>query len=145
VKRQAKKFYEQAKKQCGGGFKLGDIVLVPLDTVDRTKVDGAGIVGVVVESNKKHASCRVAVKAGVLNHLYVYHKLRAVPERSNDCMLNGLEEVFWGWKGLPRITEREAARSESSVGGQGMIRCNCKGICDSNRCACRKANQECNS
>jgi hypothetical protein len=46
-------------------------------------------------------------------------------------MLNGLEEVFWGWMGLPTITEREAARSESSVGGQGMIRCNCKGICNS--------------
>ncbi len=99
----------------------------------------------VVESNKKRASYHVAVKAGVLNRLYVYHKLRAVPERSNDCMLNGLEEVFWGWKGLPRITEREAARSESSVGGQEMIRCNCKRICDSNRCACRKVNQECNS
>jgi hypothetical protein len=100
---------------------------------------------VVVESNKKHASCRVAVKAGVLKCLYVYHKLRAVPEHSNDCMLNSLEEVFRGWKGLPRITEREVVRSESSVDGQGMIRCNCKGICDSNRCACRKANRECNS
>jgi hypothetical protein len=47
--------------------------------------------------------------------------------------------------GLPKITKREAAGSESLMGGQGMIRFNCKGECDSNRCACRRANQECNS
>jgi hypothetical protein len=51
VKKQANRVYKQAKKQDGGGSNIGDIVLVPLDTVDRTKVDGAGIVGVVVESN----------------------------------------------------------------------------------------------
>jgi hypothetical protein len=105
VKRQAKKFYEQAKKQCGGGFKLGDIVLVPLDTVHRTKVDGAGIVGAVVESNKKHASCHVAVKAGVLNCFYVYHKLRVVVEHSNDRILNGYRKYFrvgWVFQRLPK-------------------------------------------
>ncbi len=145
VKKQAERVYEQAKKQHGGELKVGDIVLVPVNNVDRTKVDGAGIVGVVVESNEKHASCCVAVNAGVLNCLYVYHKLRAVAKHSNDRMLNGLEEVFQGWMVLPKITEREAARSESIVGRQGMRRCNCKGECNANRCACRKANQECNS
>jgi hypothetical protein len=52
VKKRSKRVYEQAKEQDGGGFKVGDIVLVPLDNVDRTKVDRAGIVGVVVESNE---------------------------------------------------------------------------------------------
>jgi hypothetical protein len=65
VNKQSKRVYEQAKERDGGGFRVGDIVRVPLDNVGRTKVDRAGIVGVVVESNKKHASCRVAVKAGL--------------------------------------------------------------------------------
>ena len=87
----------------------------------------------------------MAVKVGVLNCVYVYHKLRGVAKRLNDHMLNGLEEVFQGWMGLPKFTEREAARSESLLGEQGMTRCNCKGERNSNRCACRKTNRECNS
>ena len=72
------------------------------------------MLGLLLNQMKKHDSCRVAVNAGALNCLYVFHKLRAVAERSNDCMHNGLEE---GWMGLPS-TKREAARSESLVGGQ---------------------------
>jgi len=39
-------------------FKLGDVVLVPLDDVDCTKVDGANLLGVVVTINKLNATCR---------------------------------------------------------------------------------------
>ena len=34
-------------------FKLMDVVLVPLDNVDSTKVDGAGLAGVVVSIDKE--------------------------------------------------------------------------------------------
>ena len=33
----------------------------------------------------------------------------------------------------------------SSVGGQGMIHCNCRGECTTNGCSCKKANRLCSS
>jgi hypothetical protein len=39
--------------------------------------------------------------------------------------------------------KREAARFISSVGGQGVINCNCRGSCTTNSCSCRKACRLC--
>ncbi len=50
-------------------FQLGDVVLVPLDDIDRTKVDAANIAGVVVSMAKDKSTCRVAIKEGVLHHI----------------------------------------------------------------------------
>ncbi len=119
-------------------FKLGDVVLVHLDDVDRTKVDAANIAGVVVSMAKDKLTCRVAVKEGVLHRSYVYHSLRPVPPASNDRKLMDLKDAFINWWGLPRITEREAARFILSVGGQGMVKCNCRGNCLSNICTCKR-------
>ena len=49
------------KKSPSLVFKLGDVVLIPLDDVDRTKVDGANLAGVVVLMSKLKSTCRVAV------------------------------------------------------------------------------------
>jgi len=126
-------------------FQLGDVVLVPLDDVDRTKVDGANLCGVVVTVNKDKSTCRVAVKQGLLHRAYVYHKLKPVPKASNNLDALDLREAFEDWRSLPKITEREAARFVSSVGGQGIIHCNCRGKCTTNSCACRKTGRLCSS
>jgi hypothetical protein len=47
-------------------FKTKDIVLVPLDDVDCTKVDSANLAGVVVLIIKANTTCWVAVKQGLL-------------------------------------------------------------------------------
>ncbi len=47
-------------------FKLGDIVLVPLDDADRTKMDGGNHFGVIVTINKDISTCRVEVKQRLL-------------------------------------------------------------------------------
>ena len=133
------------EKSPTSALKLGDIVLVPLDEVDRTKVDGGNLVGVIVSINKDKSTCRVAVKRGVLKRAYSHHNLRIVPDASNNRMVMDLEEAFTDWRSLPSITEREAARHVSSVGGQGMVKCNCKGECMSNSCACKKAGRLCSS
>ena len=124
---------------------LGDVVLVPLDEVDRTKVDGGSLVGVVVSVNKDKSTCHVAVKRGVLKRAYSHHNLRLLSAPSNDRKVMDLEDAFVQWRSLPTITEREAARHVSSVGGQGMVKCNCKGECTSNSCACKKAGRLCSS
>jgi hypothetical protein len=131
------------KKSPTSAIKLGDIVLFPLDEVDRTKVDGGNLVGVIVSTNKDKSTCREAVKCGVLKHAYSHHNVRIVPDASNNRLVMDLEEAFTDWRSLPSITEREAARHVSSVGGQGMVKCNCKGKCTSNSCACQKAGRLC--
>ena len=90
-----------------------------------TKVDGKTLAGVIVTINKDKSTCKVAVKQGLLHRAYVFHALRAVPIASNNRKVMELEDAYLHWQGLPKITEREAARFVSSVGGQGMIKCDC--------------------
>jgi hypothetical protein len=71
------------EKSPTSALTLGDVVLVPLDEVDRTKVDGGNLVGVIVSINKDKSTCRVAVKHGVLKCAYSHHNLRIVPDASN--------------------------------------------------------------
>jgi len=133
------------KKSPSLVFKCGDVVLVPLDDVDRTKVDGANLAGVVVSMSKLKSTCRVAVKQGVLHRAYAYHALKPVPTASNNLDAMDLRDAYENWRSLPQLTEREAARFVSSVGGQGIVHCNCRGSCLTNSCSCKKANRLCSS
>jgi hypothetical protein len=110
---------------------LGDVVLVPLDDVDWTKVDGGNLRGVVVAINKDKSTCRVAVKQGLLHHAYVYHALKLVLKVSNNLDVMELWDAYENWISLPKVTEREAARFVLLVVGQGIIHCNCRGSCTS--------------
>jgi len=133
------------KKSPTATFKKGDVCLVPLDDVDRTKVDSGNLVGVIVDMNDDKSVAKVATKHGLLHRSYAYHRLQPVKENANDRATNDLEDAYLNWQGLPKISEREAARHVSSVGGQGVIKCNCKGDCTSNSCACKKAGRVCSS
>ena len=126
-------------------IKQGDVVLVPLDDVDRTKVDGGNLCGVVVSVNKLNSSCRVAVAQGLLHRAYVYHSLKLLPKASNDIDLNNLRDAYENYLSLPKLTEREAARYVSSVGGQGIVSCNCRSDCTKQSCSCKKAKRLCSS
>jgi hypothetical protein len=95
---------------------MGDVVLIPLDNVDCTKVDGANLAGVIVSMNKDKSTCRVAVKQGLLHQAYVSHCLKPVPETSNNLDVMDLQDAYENWTLLPKITEREAARYISSWG-----------------------------
>ena len=65
-----------------------------------------------------------------------YHR-NPVTGVSNKRSIFCLGQSYQEWRGLNnKITEREAARFDSSVGGQGMLKCNCKGKCDTRRCKC---------
>ncbi len=140
VKTRAERVKTKAIKSSPSlSFKLGNVVLDPLDDVDQTKVDGPSLIGVAVSINKDTSTCQVVVKSWLLHRAYVFHALGAVPKTSNDRVTNDLEVAFNDWKGLPKTTEQEAACFISSVGGQRMMKCNCKGYCTSNSCACRKA------
>ena len=101
--------------------------------------------GVVVSVNKLNSSCRVAVAQGLLHRAYAYHALKLLPTASNNIDLNNLRDAYENYRSLPKVTEREAARFVSSVGGQGIVHCNCRCDCTKNSCSCKKANWLCSS
>jgi hypothetical protein len=133
------------KKSPSQVFKFGDVVPIPLDNVDRTKVDGAYLAGVVVLINKDKLACRVAVKQGLLHLAYMYHVLKPVTEASNNLDAMDLGDAYDNWKSLPKVTKREAAHFILLVGGQGVIHCNCRGSYTTNSCSCKKAGRLCSS
>ncbi len=104
-------------------------------------LDTGNLTGVIVQVDKSSSQARVAVKSGLLKTWYVYHRLGRITGCGNNVELNGLSETLKNWKMLKEITEREAARNESMVGGQGKgdVTCNCKGPCNTNQCSCKKA------
>ena len=136
-----------ARKSYGNDkpFDVGTVVHVPLKDVDRTKVDSGNLIGIIVKVDKSRSQARVAVQGGLLKSWYVYHKLVIVPGAGNNPSLFGLS--LEGWEDLKEITEREAARQVSLVGGQGkgLFTCMCKGKCNSNHCSCFKNKRICGS
>ena len=126
---------------------VGEVVHVPLKDMDKAKVDTGNLTGVIVQVDKGRSQARVAVKSGLLKSWYVYHRLGRVTGVGNNVELNGLTDAFANWKTMPEIAEREAARNESMVGGQGKgdVTCNCRGPCSTNQCSCRKAGRICSS
>jgi hypothetical protein len=90
---------------------------------------------------------RFVVKSGLLKQLYSYHKLTHVAGKGNNIELLGLQEAYLGWATMKVISEWEATRNESLVGGQGKgdVTCNCKSACNSNRCSCFRAGRICTS
>ena len=133
---------QKIKKVIDGKVKVGDIVHVGMATVDQTKVDGKNLTLVVVQINTT-GLCTLAAKNGVLKTKYPYHRISVVKNATVDLM--GLKDAFEGWTGMPKISERKASRSTSIVGGQGVVKCDCRGLCDTRRCKCFKADRKCNS
>lgn len=86
---------------------------------------------------------RLACEKGQLKNLYARRYIQPIPNATPVLM--GLQEAYTSWQGLSKITEREAARSTSIVGGQGMIKCDCLTKCTTKRCKCKKANRYCTS
>ena len=128
-------------------MELKEVVHIPLKDVDRAKTDPTSLTGVIVMVNKKMAKVRVAVETGLLQNWYQYHQVGRVTGPGNNMELNGLSDAFTNWRRLPEISEREAARNQSVVGGQGhgIIRCKCKGNCSNSKCPCKKAGRICTS
>ncbi len=89
----------------------------------------------------------VVVKLGLLKLWYSYHKLTCVMGKGNNIELLGLQEAYLGRATMKVISELEASRNESLVGGQGKgdVTCNCKSACDSNRCSGFRAGRVCTS
>jgi hypothetical protein len=150
LEKKAKKMREDAIDKMGGVgkiFFIGEVVRVPVANVDKAKVDNSNLTGVLVKINAVRMKAHVVVKSGLLKPWYDYHKLSHVRAPGNNIKLLGLEDAFVNWHKMKVVSEREASRKESFVGGQGKgtVICSCKGACDSNKCKCFKEARICSS
>ena len=130
-------------------LEVGDMVRVGVTDVERGRTDPSSMVLVIVEvvaftSEEVCWKYRVACPRGVMNALYARPYL--IPTRSAlDPTQLGFTNTLAHWKSMPVIGERKAVCFASATGGQGLLRCSCKGSCLVGRCACRKAGRVCNS
>ena len=126
-----------------GTIDPGTVVQVNLDDVDRSKVGDSNLTLVVLEITKKTGKYRLGCQRGPMKRLYTRSYMTVVP--NSTAKLQGLEDVYSNWQGMPTCTEREAARIRCAVGGQGVLKCTCRGSCETDRCTCKKAGRSCNS
>ncbi len=76
------------KKGVSKVFDVGEVVLVPLANVDKSKVDAQNLTGVIVKINTNRMLARVVVKSGLLKQWYSYHKLTIVVCKGNNIELS---------------------------------------------------------
>lgn len=150
MRKQAVRMQNYAAKNdgnVGAELPVGTIVSIPIQNVDRAKVDATCATCVIVEQvivgETKMMKYRLACTAGVLKSLRARTNLRPIPHVTPELM--GLDDALQNWRSMPEVGERACSRNLSAVGGQGLVHCLCRGKCDGLKCSCKKAGRECNS
>ena len=103
---------------------------------------------IVLEAEGMHTGTLMQVQVGM--HSWraqdrVQPELRQAPPERHACALMGLSDALASWRTLKTISIRAAMAVVSAVGGQGMLRCDCKGTCQKKSCSCFKAERQYNS
>ena len=126
---------------------IGTIVQVSVKDIDRARTDPNNATLVVVDKiSGKHSTFekyKLACRAGVLNTIYDRSELS--PCLNVEPAAMGLLYTLENWRGLPRCGIRAAMRTVSMMGGQGMLRYNCKKSCNTKKCKCYQSGRVCNS
>ena len=144
----AKKVRARALKHCPGRglHAVGTVVQLGIDRVDRGKFDSHTLLGVIVCVTPSTLDLvsewyTIALRHCVLRDIdkLADYDLAAV---SLTPLQAGLEHCLKTWQEMPVQGPRAAARSESHMGGQGVVRCNCHGVC-SRRCKCKREGRVC--
>lgn len=114
---------------------VGVNVTLKIPTVDRTRVDLPNLLGIVMEIKQEHSVFKIGTKSGVLANHY---------NRQDFAII---KEKFISLEDVPNkvVDLRKAASDASLFGGQGVSMCNCKSVCATKSCGCRKKNVLCNS
>ena len=103
--------------------------------VDRGPTDPRNVLAVIMEI--KHDKLKLGTEKGILFGYYSYHQVSKAPGAPTLLLQDIAENVT---KSL-----REIVKLQSITGGQGMLKCDCKLGCKTNRCKCKQANVLCNS
>jgi len=137
--KQASQMKKRAKLK-DGKVNVGCVVQIGISNYDKTKLDAPNLTCVVVEFTKS-GKFRLACKVGVIKTLYGMNRISVMKTGTKELL--GIEDAFKEWKGMSTILEREAASRTSNIGGQGFIKCSCKGKCNTKSCSCKKHGRIC--
>ena len=133
----------KARSDAEGPLEVGTVVLLLVHESERGKCDPKRIPGVVVHVTE-HNNYHIACKGGVLNNFLSRADL-FVEKRKTPASYDLDELLNQPWNTMKKISVRQAAANYSPVGGQGMLKCDCKTKCVDSRCKCKKAGYLCNS
>ena len=114
---------------------IGDYVTLPIPVVDRSASSAPNIICRIVDVDYDKNIHELACEAGVLNIKFA----RNCFEKLDSKVLNVKIKLD------KALSVREAASEIDIGGGQGMLKCNCKGECANRVCTCKKNNLLCNS
>ena len=139
---QAERMKKRLREDTIQDIPVGGICLVPIDRVDRSKIDPKRLPCIVVEVTPKQ-QYRLACKAGVLD--MVLNRGDFAYEPNKTPVFYQLQDALQNWRTMKKVSIRTGSGHIAPSGGQGHYHCSCNGICDSKRCACVKGGHKCNS
>ena len=101
------------------------LVVLRVDDVDRGPTDPPNLLCLVLEHKKERQACRLGCAAGELATCFSRNSFELVKGNLEHPTVH------------PQKVGVRQALSELSVGGgQGMLKCNCMGKCETKRCNC---------
>ncbi len=140
--------------------KIGDIVLLYVDSVHRNKDSPNNLICIVMAI--KENNYKLGCNHGVLDRWYYSNAIRSTDHQTTNLNLNTIPVKDLNVKYTKRnpdinkyviidgieyitITVRDAMNKTSLGGGQGYVRCSCTRKCTTAKCSCKKANIGCNT
>lgn len=120
-------------------FAVGDNVSVRIPRIDRANTDLQRLPCIVVEIVGKACTTmyRLCCKVGVLNTCYGAGDL--------ELFTGSFEFEVEGWRSMPVLSVREAAKLQAPWNSFTKNRCTCKSRCNTKRCSCVRNNIECSN
>lgn len=115
-------------------YQIGDLVRIAIPKIDRFSIDRPTLPCKILEKTE-NSQYRVGSKFGIIEICYSAGELESLGAKT----FSELDEIPTN-----KITIREAARLQSAGSVSGGV-CNCKSECNSNRCRCKRMNENCNS
>jgi hypothetical protein len=140
--KQAQRMQKRVREDTIEDVPVGGICLVPIDRVDRSKVDPKRLPCVCVEITPRQ-QYRLACRAGVLDK--VLSRQDFLYESTKTPIFYGLQDALQNWRGMKKVSIRTGSGMIAPSGGQGHLHCNCSGPCDTKRCSCLRGGHRCNS
>ncbi len=114
---------------------VASTVRIAVPTIDRNPGDTRNILAVVLDHTEDDMY-KLGTRDGVIDKLYSQSKI--APSGNNFVSIDEVPQE-------KSISLRRANANQSLFNGQGYNKCNCKGHCQTNRCACRKKEMLCSS
>jgi len=125
-------------KKAINSFKVGDLVLLPVDSHDLGSADAPNLECIILEKIGDN-QFRLGHISGVLKECVTYNVLTKLSDKSSNFTIDKVPMD-------KRVSVREAVKAVSISGGQGVKACNCSsGNCNGGKCGCFLNKIPCNS